>query len=819
MAACNDAMISARLTQDLLWVPAPAKAEYRASITPFAGAAARKAPSELSQTISDPLVYQNLPRRSGNREMKVHLLRRWPAWMMAIAALSALLAGCGGTVSGSLLTNTFSVSPGSAIIDTNCTGCNTTNSSNEAVEQFTATLSGGSSASVTWSVSGGDANSGPGTITSAGQYTPPSYLTADRVQVTVTATLSSSPSTQESAIVTITPGFLQPLTPENAALGSGDSVAITGYIAEVGGATSINYAPSSTSTGSSGGQGSVGSSSCAYSTSAFTYCTVIYTAPGTISSTAPTYVVATIGSSSSKEATEVLLNTEGISSNPSAAQVQLPTPILLGSSGGNNNDYDTNGNQIVDCCSGTLGSLIQNSRGTQYLLSCNHVLARSDQANVGEMIIQPGLIDNNCTPNGEGSGTTPVGVLTAWLPLSSGSTNADAAIAQVDSGAVSSRGNIRELGALQTNGTLAAAPPGISSTHGKGESASINLVVAKSGRTTGLTCASISALDLEVKVDYYTNCAETDPYLTKTYTNQIAIEGNQFSDAGDSGSLVVDVSNAEPVGLFFAGGVTNSGVSEGVANPAPDVLSELGTQEGTTFTFVGTKDHAVSCLNYGDDTVTAAQAQTLSDAQAALARQAHTQAHLLVDPSAGILGVATGKSNDHAGEATVILYVDQTMNVAVPQTVAGVRTEVISTTPQALASGTEPQSIETNVLPPLSPGVLNQAVAAKQQVAQALMILNPSFFGVGVGQSFDNPREAALVIYVDRKKVPASLPVTIGGLRTRYIIMDRLHVTRSYMMGSVRSQSHCMSHSSANQPGSGGTFQLQPRRLPGLNLF
>ena len=91
------------------------------------------------------------------------------------------------------------------------------------------------------------------------------------------------------------------------------------------------------------------------------------------------------------------MNTAGISSNPATHQAQLPTPILLGSSGGNNNDYDTKGNQIVDCCGGTLGSLIQNSSGTQYLLSCNHVLARSDQARRGRRsIIQPGLIDNNC---------------------------------------------------------------------------------------------------------------------------------------------------------------------------------------------------------------------------------------------------------------------------------------------------------------------------------------------------------------------------------------------------------------------------------------
>jgi hypothetical protein len=41
--------------------------------------------------------------------------------------------------------------------------------------------------------------------------------------------------------------------------------------------------------------------------------------------------------------------------------------------------------------------------------------------------------------------------------------------------------------------------------------------VAKSGRTTGLTCGGISAIDLDVKVDYYLDCAETRPYLTKTF--------------------------------------------------------------------------------------------------------------------------------------------------------------------------------------------------------------------------------------------------------------------------------------------------------------
>lgn len=746
--------------------------------------------------------------------------------MLAAGAVPifVLLAGCGGTASGTSSNGTLSISSGLATVDTNCTGCNAVNNSGTAVELFSATLKSGGAASVNWTVSGGDVNVGPGSISSSGQYTPPPYLTADSVKVTVTATIASGTGmgTSASASVTVTPGFLEPLSPENAALGGSGTVTVTGYIAEAGGSTGINYAVSNSATGSSGGSGSLGSTSCSRSANEFTYCTVTYTAPGTISATAATYVVGTIGTSSSKTAAQVLLNTAGISSNPATHQVQLATPILLGSSGGNNNDYDTqvqNGTTyITDCCGGTLGSLIQSSGGTQYLLSCNHVLARSDQASVGETIVQPGLIDNNCTPNGDGSGTTPVGVLTTWLPLSASTTNADAAIAQVNSGAVNPSGAILELGAPGAGGVLAAAPPGISSTGGKGESPTINMTVAKSGRTTGLTCANISAVNLSVEVSYFKNCEESEPYLTKTYTNQIAIEANQFSDAGDSGSLVVDAADAEPVGLFFAGGETNTGVGEGIANPAPTVLAELGSQEGTSYTFVGTTDHPVECLNYGNATATAAQASTLTGSQSQLAQQALTQARSLVNPSAGILGVATGKSSDHAGHAAVILYVDQNMNVSAPQMVNGVRTEVIPTTAQALAAGLVPKAAaETNALTPLSSAALNQAIASKEQVAQSLMKQNPAFFGVGVGQSFDNPKEAALVIYVDRTQVPASLPATIAGLRTRYVIMNRLHVTRSYLAGQIRQQSHCMAHP-VTHPFS-DFDPLQTHSLRGVKLF
>ena len=724
-----------------------------------------------------------------------------------------LAAGCSnGRVSADPSNSAFSIAPGAGSVDTNCTGCNATSGQGTAVEQFSATLAGGGPAAVTWSVAGGDANSGPGAISASGQYAPPSYLTADRVQVVVTATLNTTTAT---AVLTVTPGFLQPLTPENAALGPNGQTTVTGFLAEAGGETGIAYALSSSATGSPGGQGSLGATNCTRGTQAFTYCSVTYTAPSSITATGVTYVVATAGSSASKTTSQLLLNSAGVASTPASHQAELPAPIQMGSSGGNNNDYDTQGNQVADCCGGTLGSLVEDANGRQYLLSNNHVLARSDQASVGDTIIQPGLIDNNCVPYGDGPGTDPVGTLSTWLPLSAASTNADAALAQITTGTVDTSGSILELGARQADGTLAAAPPGTSSTVGKGETASLSLSVAKSGRTTGLTCASISALSLDVNVDYFTDCAETKPYLTKTYTNQLAITGNQFSDAGDSGSLVVDTATAEPVGLFFAGGADATGASQGVANPAAEVLRELGTlnNAATSYTFVGTADHSVSCLNYGDNTIAIAQARTLSDAETMRGQSALAQARMVVNPATGILGVATGKSTDHAGEAAVILYVDESQPVNAPATVDGVRTLVIPTNAHAVALGSAPLTPLETAPAPLGASVINAAIAQKLQIARSLMRDNPAFFGIGVGQSLDNPKEAALVVYVDRKNLPSQLPPTLSGLRTRYIIMDRLHVTRSYATG-LQSHSHCLAPNAAAPAAFDPSDLKRPQRLP-----
>jgi hypothetical protein len=728
---------------------------------------------------------------------------------LAAAALASLLvwvapalSGCGaaGTVTASS-NAALSITPGISSVDTNCTGCNASKRG-DPVHQFSALLANGSAAPVTWSVAGGDRVAGAGTIDAAGRYTPPSYLTGDRADMIVTARLATDPAIAASARITVAPGFLQPLTPENAAVGANGTVSLAGKLAVAGGQATIHFALAATPSGRGSGAGTLGPANCERGERAFTTCTVTYTAPSTIASSSAIYVVATArtaAGSASHTAAEILLNSSGVNSNPIAHQELQTSQVTLGSSGGNNGDFDAHGNTIADCCSGTLGALVADNADRQYVLSNNHVLAKSDHATVGDAIVQPGLIDNNCTPNGVGPGTVPVAELSLWAPLKAPQTNVDAAIAQVGGRTVDSLGSILELGARQADGTLTPAPAGISSTGGRGETAGLDMRVAKSGRTTGLTCGGISAVDLDVAVDYFSDCAETRPYLTKVFTNQVGISGDRFSDAGDSGALVVDASNAEPVGLFFAGGTDASGAGQGVANPAPEVLNELGSAagNGTSFTFVGGADHPVSCLNYGDSTIRSAQERALSDAEITRGQQALYAARNLVSPAKGILGVSMGKSSDSPGEAAVLVYVDANPTEPIPATIEGVRTAVIPATADEVALGTAPLENAQGAVA-LTAAALGHAIGVKQKVARSLMRRNDAFFGVGVGQSLDNPREAALVVYVDRNHLPASLAQNIAGERVRYVVMDRLHVTRSYATG-VSSTRHCLQPTTAGE--------------------
>ena len=238
--------------------------------------------------------------------------------------------------------------------------------------------------------------------------------------------------------------------------------------------------------------------------------------------------------------------------------IQTP-PIQLGTSGGWRNDL-ANGY----CCGGTLGSLVEDVSGTQYILSNFHVFAGDTSsgdndlvAETGDFIIQPGLIDVSCRADYAQN----VANLSQWAdPLvpPRNAPNIDAAIAQILPNMVEHRKtSILEIGT-------------ISSTT---RSPSLNLSVKKSGRTTGLTRSKITGLDATIYVTYDDECAGVNRG-TATFTNQIVINnrGSKFLAAGDSGSLMVEDVSTYPraVGLLFAG---SSSVA--IANPIGDIVERF----------------------------------------------------------------------------------------------------------------------------------------------------------------------------------------------------------------------------------------------------
>jgi hypothetical protein len=690
---------------------------------------------------------------------------------LAAPFLLLLAAGCGAV----------GASPGGLLINAEKATLDTTHT-----DQFTARLTSGAPASVKWTIAAGqnDASLGQGTINANGTYTPPPLLSRDQVQVQVTATSRTDPAVTATYPLTVTPGFVQVLTPETASVAPGGTVQVRGEIAEVN-SGSIRWMLSTTPAGESDpgdSYGSVGETRCYHSNRSYTYCTATYTAPGGLPPGSPSVFLVgqAAGNPHSAAALHILLNGAGFNSSGLQNQAVQTGYVQMGSSGGNANDYDSRkdggGKEYVnDCCGGTLGALVTDRNGNPYILSNNHVLAESDQARAGDTVVQPALVDLNCNPQAGRS----VGSLRFVVPLQSRQTNVDAALAAATP-AVDGTGAILQLGP-SVNGVLTAAAPAA----GGGEALTAGLLnqlhVVKSGRTTGLTCSTVNTVDLSVQVDYYYDCAETQPYYTKTYVNQIGIPGASFADSGDSGALVLDAGNAQPVGLFFASGADDNNHGFSVANPIQDVLSELGQRsqaDGQEFQIAGGAPHPVTCSNYDEHTPPVAA--NVSSAQMTVAKSAAESATAqLMRPDNGILGTAPGKSLDSPGEAAVIVYVDKNKpGMAVPKAINGVRTIVISTDVATLNARTAPTTLPQLEGIHLPADVLKAAAAAQRQFAPQLMA-DPAFFGVGVTQSYDNPAEAALLVLVDLTKTPRSMPDMVGGLRIRYMRINRLHVTRS----------------------------------------
>src|ERR1700691_3664896 len=479
-----------------------------------------------------------------------------------------------------------------------------------ATDQLSARLPSGAAANVTWSIAAGqnDAALGQGTINANGRYTPPQLLSQDQVQVQVTAASKLDLAATASYLLTVTPGFVQVLTPETATLAPGGTVQVTGEIAEVN-SGSVQWSLGTTPGGEidpGDSYGSIGETRCSHSSRSYTSCTAAYTAPRALPPGTPSVFVVGLaaGNPHSAAALHILLNGAGVSSSGLQNQTAQTGYIEMGSSGGNANDYDSKkdggGKEYVnDCCGGTLGALVADKNSNLFILSNNHVLAESDQARTGDTVVQPALVDLNCNPQ---AGRT-VGSLRCVVPIQSTQSNADAALAG-GTPAVDESGAILQLGP-SINGSLSPGAPAA----GTGEELTAGLLnqlrVAKSGRTTGLTCSTVNTVNLTVQVDYYYDCAETQRYYTKTYVNQIGMPGASFADSGDSGALVLDASNAQPVGLFFSSGTDDSNHGFSVANPIQDVLTELGQKsqaEGQEFQITGGAPHPIMCSNFDEHT-------------------------------------------------------------------------------------------------------------------------------------------------------------------------------------------------------------------------
>lgn len=156
-----------------------------------------------------------------------------------------------------------------------------------------------------------------------------------------------------------------------------------------------------------------------------------------------------------------------------------------------------------------------------YILSNNHVLANSNQANIGDPILQPGPFDGGTMPR------DVIGRLARFVPIRfDGSCNyVDAAVAEVPFDRID-----RDIYWNGHPRSLAKA-------------AAVGMVVKKTGRTTHFTTGRVTAIGATVNVNFGGG-------KVAKFCNQI-ITGD-MSAGGDSGSLVLDLEN-NPVGLLFAG--------------------------------------------------------------------------------------------------------------------------------------------------------------------------------------------------------------------------------------------------------------------------
>jgi hypothetical protein len=221
---------------------------------------------------------------------------------------------------------------------------------------------------------------------------------------------------------------------------------------------------------------------------------------------------------------------------------QRQRPLLIGSSIGH-----------FKITAGTLGCFVrQKAGGDTCVLSNNHVLANENRGKKGDTILQAGAYDGGKEPG------DAVAELQTFVRLKRRGVNfVDCAIALLDDGITADVTKLRGLGKLAGLGDKFLDE---------------GIVVAKIGRTTGLTRGRVTAFELDnVVVGYDMGNLRFD--------NQVEIEGagdGPFSEGGDSGSLIVN-DDKRGVALLFAGSDLGGANGQGLtyANSLHAVLDAL----------------------------------------------------------------------------------------------------------------------------------------------------------------------------------------------------------------------------------------------------
>jgi len=326
----------------------------------------------------------------------------------------------------------------------------------------------------------------------------------------------------------------------------------------------------------------------------------------------------------------LVFTTQVFSETEVSHRARQATPIRLGTSGGNARDQSVN-----FCCSGTLGAEVKDRLGIKYILSNNHVLSRSNKANIGEPIIQPGLIDVNCFS----SLAQTVAHLSEFARISfTALNNVDAALAQVVPGMVSARGSILSIGRP-----------------GQPIEPAVGMLVKKSGRTTGLTFGKIVAINFSVFVDLPRHCGDETGKRAR-FVDQFVVNSTtsrHFINSGDSGSLVVKRRRTCPpaVGLVFAGDDSGNATVNRISN----VLSTFQVSIVGCSPTAAAAEASSSGLNRLNSAVIHAEE----------IRQRHEEELFRIP---GVVGVGIGQASENASTPAIVVFAQKNTQAAISST-------------------------------------------------------------------------------------------------------------------------------------------------------